>query len=312
MKYIFGPVPSRRLGISLGVDIIPAKTCSLNCVYCECGLTTNLSLERKSFFPYKEIINELETFLNNNPRPDYITFSGSGEPTLNSDIGEIALYIKGKGIPSVLLTNGTLLYRDDVFEDIKSIDLIIPSLDAGDEETFKKINHPHKALKFNKYIEGLKRLNSLKKRVWLEIFIVKGINDSKTLLSRIKNITSTLNVEKIQLNTVDRPPALKGCTGVSIKVLEDIKHWWDDKRVEVIYPYKKRKDYKAFKEHIADFILETLKRRPMTVNDISNITGLHTEELFKYIEILKAEGTITPYIKDRGIFYKKRRGHELY
>ena len=134
-NYLFGPVPSRRLGISLGLDLVPMKTCTLNCVYCESGRTTNLSLERKEYVPFEAVKEELTHYLSHNPRPDYVTFSGSGEPTLNSRIGDVVHFIKNQtsDIPMAVLTNGTLLFQKQTCDDIRDATVVIPSLDAATE-----------------------------------------------------------------------------------------------------------------------------------------------------------------------------------
>jgi len=147
-KHLFGPVPSRRLGISLGIDLVPYKTCTANCVYCECGKTTNLTIERKEYIPTDEILNELDVYLKQAPDLDYITFSGSGEPTLHSKIGEIINFLK-KNYPQykvAVLTNGTLLFHKELRDELKNADIIKPSLDAGSDEIFKKIKRPHENL----------------------------------------------------------------------------------------------------------------------------------------------------------------------
>lgn len=153
-KYLFGPVPSRRLGISLGVDLVLHKTCSLNCIYCECGRTTNLTVQRNEYVPTEIVLSELNHFLASNPKLDYITFSGSGEPTLHSGIGEIVNYLKNN-FPSykiALLTNGTLFNQSKIRQEVKSIDLILPSLDAVSDKVFQKINQPFRELsiKYNR------------------------------------------------------------------------------------------------------------------------------------------------------------------
>ena len=154
-NYLFGPVPSRRLGISLGLDLVPHKTCSLNCIYCESGKTTNLTIERKEYIPTAVLISELTTFLKTKPKLDYITFSGAGEPTLHSDIGTIVTFIK-KNYPDyqlALITNGTLFYLSKLRREVKPVDLILPSLDAVSEKTFKRINRSHRELAIKKIIK---------------------------------------------------------------------------------------------------------------------------------------------------------------
>ena len=189
-KHIFGPVPSRRLGISLGVDLVPHKTCTLNCVYCECGKTTNLTLKRKEYIPVKLIREELKDFFSYNPTLDFVTFSGSGEPTLNSNIGEIIRFLKADypQFKQALLTNGTLLNIDSVQKQILDIDIVIASLDAASEQGFKCINRPHEKLELNKIIDGMVSFKEkFKNRFWIEILVVPGINDKKIELQKIKN-----------------------------------------------------------------------------------------------------------------------------
>jgi wyosine [tRNA(Phe)-imidazoG37] synthetase (radical SAM superfamily) len=156
-SHIFGPVPSRRLGISLGVDLVPIKTCTLNCIYCECGQTTDLTLERKEYIPFETVKKELFHYLTHNPKPDYITFSGSGEPVLNSRIGDVMHFIKAQSldIPVAVLTNGTLLFQKHVRDDIKDAMVVMPSLDAVTEKIFRKINRPSPQLKVNTIIDVL-------------------------------------------------------------------------------------------------------------------------------------------------------------
>lgn len=208
LKHIFGPVLSRRLGNSLGVDLIPFKTCSMDCIYCECGKTTNLTTKRDEYVSTAEVIKELGKYLNSAPELDYITFAGTGEPTLHSGIGAIVDFLKEKysQYRIALLTNSALLTDKQLVEEIKNIDLIIPSLDAVSEKVFNKINRPAKNIKVNDIINGI---ISLKKeyrgKLWLEIFIVPGINDTERELIRFNKVLDNINPEKVQLNSLDRP-----------------------------------------------------------------------------------------------------------
>jgi len=180
-KYIFGPVPSRRLGMSLGIDLVPKKVCSLDCVYCEVGKTTQLTLERKEYLKAGKIKEELTHYFNNNPDPDFLTFSGSGEPTLNISIGDILQFVKQirPHIPVAVLTNGTLLFDQTVRNALKEADVVLPSLDAATEDAFRKINRPPDSLKIDSYIQGLIDFRKeYKGKIWLEIFILPGYNDS--------------------------------------------------------------------------------------------------------------------------------------
>src|SRR5450830_92931 len=224
MKHLFGPVPSRRLGFSLGIDIIPAKTCTLNCVYCQLGPTPKLTLERKPYVSAETIIAEVTEFLEKNPRIDFLTFSGSGEPTLNSDLGKMIQGLKKiTSIPVAVITNGSLLYRKEVRQDLMAADVVLPSLDAVSGEIFQAVNRPHPNLKPKVMIEGLSKFSrEYPGKIWLEVMLVKGINDSKPELEKMRAIIKSLRIDrvrhsmslakadKVQLNTVVRPPAEEG------------------------------------------------------------------------------------------------------
>ncbi len=208
LRHIFGPVLSRRLGKSLGIDLVPFKTCSLDCIYCECGQTNNLTLERKEYVPTEEVIKELDNYLGSNPDLDYVTFSGSGEPTLNSGIGNIITFLKTNypDYKIALLTNSTFLNNQQLLKEIEDIDLIIPSLDAVSEEVFNRINRPLPTLTAADIVNSIVNLkNTFHGRVWLEIFIIPGVNDSKEELKKIRKVVEKINPDKIQLNSLDRP-----------------------------------------------------------------------------------------------------------
>ncbi|MEE4166829.1 MAG: radical SAM protein, partial [Desulfocapsaceae bacterium] len=154
--YLFGPVPSRRLGISLGVDLVVHKTCSFDCIYCECGATTNLTVDRREYVPFADVVKELDDYFSNHPDPDYITFSGSGEPCLNSRIGDVINYIRSQkpDIAIAVLTNGTLLHRADVRQELLGADLVMPSLDAASLSALQTVNRPHTSINLETYIGG--------------------------------------------------------------------------------------------------------------------------------------------------------------
>ena len=188
MKYIYGPVPSRRLGFSLGVDIIPYKVCTLDCIYCQLGKTAHQVVRRQTYFRADDVLEELGDFLSKNPHIDFITFSGSGEPTLNSELGVMIKKLKSmSSIPVAVLTNGTLLSMEDAREDLMGADVVLPSLDAASQHVFKRINRPHESLEIAKIINGLKNFrNMYKGQIWLEIMLVRGVNDNRDELLRIK------------------------------------------------------------------------------------------------------------------------------
>ncbi|NCD43162.1 MAG: radical SAM protein, partial [Bacteroidia bacterium] len=188
-KYLFGPVPSRRLGMSLGIDLIPKKVCSLNCVYCEVGKTTKLTVDRMEYVKYDKVIDELTHFMHNKPTIDYITFSGSGEPTLNNRIGDVLQFIK-KNYPQIktaVLTNGTLFSNLKVRNELLQADVILPSLDAASQSVFERIDRPESSIKIEAYIQGLVDLRkAYPGKIWLEIFLLKDYNDTKEALDLLK------------------------------------------------------------------------------------------------------------------------------
>ncbi|MCK5097656.1 MAG: radical SAM protein, partial [Desulfobacteraceae bacterium] len=240
-KYLFGPVPSRRLGISLGVDLVTHKICSLDCVYCECGKTTDLTCERKEYVPVKDVLQELDHYFKNNQNPDYITFSGSGEPTLNTGIGKVIDFIKKrkKDVSIALLTNGTLFSKKDVRSDVINADLIIPSLDAASSNTFQKINRPDSELDIEKYIQGLIDLrDEFKGKIWLEVLIIPGFNDSSEDIELLKKSIKRIRPDKIQLNTLDRPGTITDITAIAKERLEKIAELLEFDNVEIIAAFK--------------------------------------------------------------------------
>lgn len=308
-KYLFGPVPSRRLGISLGIDLVPYKTCTLNCIYCECGKTTNLTLDRKEWVPTKNVIEELEHYLNNHTTPDTVTFSGSGEPTLHLGIGEILNYLNSRkdGYKTAILTNGTLFYDKQVREQILSADLVLPSLDAALNRAFKKINRPHPELKIEQIIEGLiafrKEFSGL---IYLEVFIVPGINDKQQDLLALKEAILKIKPDGVQLNTLDRPGAISTIRAATRSELKQILEFWQLPNAEIIAKPVNRKMTGAYRNDIESAILETIARRPSTLEDLSEILNLHINEINKYLDVLEAQGKIKVTLQERGFFYSLR------
>jgi wyosine [tRNA(Phe)-imidazoG37] synthetase (radical SAM superfamily) len=304
-RFVFGPVPSRRLGISLGLDIIPFKTCSLDCLYCECGPTTRLTIERQSFFPPQQVIDELQSVLPTIPHLDHITFSGSGEPTLNVDLGWLIREIKKlSSVPVAVLTNGTLLYLDDVRNDARLADVILPSLDAATAAAFARINQPHAGLELARVISGLVALrNEFQGQIWLEIFIVKGVNDQEKERAALHEALLRIKPDKVQLNTLDRPPAYAGVQSADFAVLEEIRGQWSDLPVEIIKRTKRRKEILAFSRNLENSLLNTIQRRPLTIADLVAMTGKDENDLRQYLDVLEKEKKIKPIIVGQQIFY---------
>ncbi|MGM0603047.1 MAG: radical SAM protein [Bacillota bacterium] len=223
-KHLYGPVNSRRLGRSLGVDLFPYNICSLDCIYCECGPTKELTLKRKEYVETEDVLKELSSYLKESPELDYITFSGSGEPTLHSGLGEILNFIKNDfpQYKTALLTNSTLLNKE-VREEIKEFDLIVPSLDGVSVEAFAKIDRPHLDIDIKEVIENIISLRKEQKgKMWLEIFLVPGINDNEVELQLFKQVIKKINPEKVQLNSLDRPGAISDIKKLPRERLEKI------------------------------------------------------------------------------------------
>jgi len=309
MKYnhLFGPVPSRRLGISLGVDLVPLKICTLNCIYCECGRTTELTVTRKSYVPLSGVKEELNDYVTNNPRPDYITFSGSGEPTLNSNIGHVLQFIRKHihDIPVAVLTNGTLFSIKQVREDIKDAVLVMPSLDAATEKIFRKINRPCPRLKIDTIIDGLVQFRKeYRGQIWLEIFIVPGMNDTKHELTALKEAIEKIGPDQVQLNTLDRPGTVSTVPAATRQELEHIVDFWQLDNVTIIADVAERKDLLAYRTDTESAILGTIARRPCTLKDLSEILGLQINEVNKYLDVLEADEKIKTVKQKRGFFYQ--------
>ena len=291
-RYLYGPVPSRRLGLSLGVDVVPFKVCSYDCVYCQLGRTTTLTVTPRSLVDADGVMAELQRWLAEGNTADYITFAGSGEPTLNNDIGEMMERTRGlTDIPIALITNGSLLSDLSVVQAVSSADLLIPSLDAGTEETFAKINRPCADLTFGSMVEGLLSLRQeFHGRIWLEVMLVRGFNDSEAELAAIGAIVDMIGADKVQINTVDRPSRSGDAQAVS-----------DDTLTRACKIFGSASEIVAHQSVVPralqlgaskDVMLNLLRRRPCTLSDIVAGTSLHIHEVVKTLRSLMAEGLV--------------------
>lgn len=305
-KYLFGPVPSRRLKMSLGIDIIPRKHCSLDCVYCEVGKTTCLTKIKREYYPPKDIKDELDMYFKERPDPDYVTFSGQGEPTLNTCIGEIIEHVKKvkPQVPVAVLTNGTLLTDKETRKAILKADVILPSLDAATEEVFQKINRPAQGLNVKDIIKGLcqfrKEYSGL---IWLEIFVLPHYNDSEKELEELKKAVGMIEPDKVQLNTLDRPGTIPDLQKAPLSLLERIKREWSTQNVEIISAYTFSEKNLSRIKNVEDAVLEILSRRPCTVDDLSRTTGFHINEINKILPELRRRKKIKVSLLERGNFY---------
>lgn len=291
MEHLFGPVPSRRLGFSLGIDIIPAKTCTLNCVYCQLGPTPELTLKRKAYVPAETIITEVAEVLKKKPRIDFLTFSGSGEPTLNSELGKMIRGLKKiTKIPIAVITNGSLLYRKEVRRDLMEADAVLPSLDAVSVKSFQAINRPHSKLKAESMIAGLRTFGrEYPGKIWLEVMLVKGVNDSAAELKRISKVVESLRVDKVQLNTVVRPPAEKNALPLSPEEMEAAAGIID-RGCEIIAEFAGKTPGSFLVSE--ELVVSMLNRRPLTLKDIISVTGCNSNEIVKVLGDLTKKGII--------------------
>lgn len=303
-KQIYGPVPSRRFGFSLGVDPVPYKTCTLDCIYCQLGKTTCKTVKRKGYVSLDEILSQLEEILCLNQHIDYITLSGSGEPTLNSQIGRLIKEIKRmSSIPVAVLTNGTLLFQEELRRELLEADLVAPSLDGATQETFERVNRPHPSLKIDRIIQGLKAFRQeFEGRIWLEIMLVKGINDRVDHIEKLKQAISELRPDKVQLNTVVRPPSEKFACALSAQQLESIRELLRG-NAEII-PQFERREQRAYQQDVEDAILALLSRRPVTLADISDSLGIHRNRLIKYLQDLENQKRIKSVVYNSLQYYE--------
>ena len=311
-QYIFGPVASRRLGVSLGIDLVEPKTCPQNCVYCEAGATTLLTMERREYVPVATVLAQLDLVLRSRPPLDYVTFSGSGEPTLHSKIGEVVAFLKTR-YPEYricLLTNGMLLGDRALRREIAAVDLVVPSLDASCRPEFEQINRPVAAPDFDVFVANL--IDFCRNRTAetvLELFVVPGVNDSEASLERFAAIIRQLNVGKVQLNTLDRPgcvewirPATSRDLGRFIRALEPFVP------VEAVgvYRYKspalhKKLELSELDKRILDYVL----RRPATVADLVVALGCDAAEIQRAAARLVDGGQLQSERLARGEFFSR-------
>ena len=307
-KHLFGPVPSRRLGISLGIDLIPYKTCSLDCVYCECGRTTELTVCRKEYVPTDSVLEELDFFLKERPHLDYVTFAGSGEPLLHSGIGRIIGWMK-KRYPEyyvAVLTNGTLLTQQEMRAQIAEADLVIPSLDAVSEELFHKINRPHHSLDCREIIAGLEQFRrEYRGELCLEVFIIPGLNDTEKELAQLWEAIRRIKPDRMQLNTLDRPGTEDWVCPASTDELAKCAHIL--RGAEPVAGYQPHRKIPPLETEHRMAIVALLQRRPCTAEDIQHLLGIHQVELSKYLHLLIKENCVETVREERGIFYKMKK-----
>ncbi len=300
-SYIFGPVPSRRLGRSLGVDLVPFKTCTYDCIYCQLGRTPCTTTERKPWAPLEAVLENLAKKLATNP--DCITLSGSGEPTLYSRLDELIARIKTMtDVPVAVLTNGSLFGDKQLRRQLLNADLVVPSLDAGDEPMFQAINRPHPDISFEGMVNGLIDFRrEFPGKYWLEVFIIGGYTAIPDELEKIVRYVRRINPDRVQLNTVTRPPAEDYALAVSADRLAELAKLFQPE-AEVIADFRGVHRQAEFIAGQAD-VLEMLRRRPCSLEDIAAGLEMHRNEVIKYLEEIRAEKLLEESIVAGKVYY---------
>jgi wyosine [tRNA(Phe)-imidazoG37] synthetase (radical SAM superfamily) len=265
VKYVYGPVPSRRLGQSLGVDPIPFKTCNYNCVYCQLGRTTPLTNERADFFPREEILAQVQDAVERHQpgEMDYVTFVGQGEPTLYASLGWLIRQVKAlTDIPLAVLTNGALLFQPEVREELAAADLVMPTLDAADQEDFRKINRPWPRFRIAEIIEGMAAFRTMfTGQLWVEVMLVEGLNDDEATLLGIRDALARIRPDRVQINVPVRPPAEPWVEIPDDEAVERATAILGE-AAEVVAPYEGHFDLSGFAD-VAEAILAIVRRHPM-------------------------------------------------
>ncbi len=301
--FVYGPVPSRRLGLSLGINLIPEKTCSFNCIYCQCGRTTRLTIKRQSWFPVQEIINQVRSAVAGK-KVDYLTLSGAGEPTLNLDLGKIIRLLKREfSIPVAVITNSSLLTEPEVRRALYHADLIVPTLAAVDPRVFKRLHRAHPHLSIEKIIQGLKIFRThYQGKIWIEVMLVKGINDSPAHLARLRQVIYHLQPDLVHLNTVVRPPAENYARALPFDDLVQIQLLFGP-GTEIVPPPPKpaQKDFRGNPEQA---VLAVIHNRPVTETDLNQALGIPHQTLRLTITRLLRAGKITKTKFQGKIFYQ--------
>lgn len=283
-RITYGPVPSRRLGRSLGIDLLPMKTCSFDCIYCQLGPTKRTRLRRAHFRQPEVVAEAVRQALERKGKVDVLTFSGSGEPTLERRLGETIRLLKRLfGLPVAVITNSSLLYRKSVREEICGADLVLPSLDGWTEPMFRRINRPHPGLKLENILEGLEALRKdFTGQIWLEVLLVGGINDDPEQIPGLIRWVRRINPDRIQLNTVTRPPAEPWATAPEPQRIQEIRAALGA-RAEIVASFKGLMEKTSLSD-LEQRVVETVMRRPLSADDLSSLFGLDPAQAAELLE----------------------------
>jgi wyosine [tRNA(Phe)-imidazoG37] synthetase (radical SAM superfamily) len=303
-RHLFGPVPSRRFGRSLGIDLTPHKTCSLDCVFCQLGRTRQTTLERRAWVPTDAVIEEIRHWLQTDGVADYLTLSGSGEPSLHSDFGQVLAFLRDQPIPSVLLTNGTLFNLPEVREAAALARVVKISLSAWNQQSFEWVNRPHQKIRFNTFMEGLRKFRQgYDGQLWLEVFLLAGINAMPAQVEKIADLARELSPDRIHLNTIARPPAEDFAAAVPMQQMEQLGILFDPPaRIATGITVHRSKQTRADEARI----LAMLQRRPCTIQQIEAAFGLHINEVSKTLGQLMQRDRVRADLRHRDVYYTCR------
>lgn len=301
-RYLFGPVPSRRFGRSLGVDLTPHKTCSFDCIFCQLGRTTCKTVTRKEYVPNESVIEEIDDWMSRDGNADYITLSGSGEPTLHSRFGDVIEFIRTiTKIPVALLTNGTMLHHPEVRTAASHANVVKVSLSAWDQFSFEHINRPCSEIDFSQLTEGERLFRTqFDGEIWMEIFLLWGMNSTPADVGKIAALAKAIGPDRIQLNTAVRPPSEEFAEALPKEHMEKLAKLFDP-LAEVIAEFNTKQAPEI--QANEDTILAMLQRRPCTIQQISGALGLHINEVSKYAGKL---------LRTRRIREEQKNGGDVY
>lgn len=305
-KHVYGPVPSRRLGRSLGLDLVPLKTCTYDCVYCQLGRTTNKTVTRGAYVSADAILAELEQKLGLVAAlPDYIGIAGSGEPTLNCDIGRVIRGIKTlTDIPVAVLTNGSLLWMTEVQDALMASDLVLPSLDTGDARLFRRVNRPHRSISFETMVDGLVSFTRCYPgEVWLEVLLLAGVTGIPEEVEKIAALVERIAPARVQLNTVCRPPAERSARPLSQDDMQHLKVLFPAQVDVISHVYQEKATHSASVKARREDVLALLRRRPCTAMDVAEGLDMHVNEAIKHLDALTKAGVVTTSIAEGRVFY---------
>jgi wyosine [tRNA(Phe)-imidazoG37] synthetase (radical SAM superfamily) len=292
-SYTYGPVPSRRLGLSLGVDIVPAKICTLDCAYCQIGRTTQKSTVRRNFLDIEAVLRELADRLRAGLQADYITIGGSGEPTLHGRLGELIDGIRRlTRLRVAILTNGTLLYRPDVRADCAKADVVIPTLDAAEATVFEAVHRPAPGITIEKLVAGLEQFRrEFRGAIWLEVFLVAGVNTGAAQIDQLKAVIARVRPDKIHLNTAIRPPAEPDVRAVPAERLDAIARQIGGPCEVIGTPPAPRRE--PHQNRTETDILSVLRRRPCSLDDLCTGLAVERRAVLDHLARLEAHGIVT-------------------